>query len=86
MPEAIATLADAERAVEARAFQSLDAPIYELRYAALLAERAAEAISDSNDEIEIATLAVRLVARLAQELEDKWHSLHAEAAAVAAAA
>jgi hypothetical protein len=77
-PKGMARGAQAEQAILARAFFELDTPIYQLRYAALLAEHAAEAIGESNDDIEMATLTVRHVAQLAQQLEDLWHASHAE--------
>jgi hypothetical protein len=53
-----------------------ESPIYQLRLAALIAEKAAIAIDESNDQIEMATLAARHVAQLAQQLEELWLELH----------
>jgi hypothetical protein len=44
--------------------------------AALIAEKAAVAIDEPNDQIEMATLAARHVAQLAQQLEELWLELH----------
>jgi hypothetical protein len=79
-PKGVARAAqEAERAIFADAFCALESPIAALRLAALIAERAADAIDESNDQIEMATYAARHVAEVAQQLEELWTSFHNEA-------
>lgn len=66
----------AQQEIFARAFQEIETPITELRLAAQLAERAADDIGESTDDVQRAIYAVRHVAEVAQKLEQLWLDLY----------